>query len=352
MNPSQFARVILREYKSAPVLYIAVAALILCVNLVLSSVGLMMYTIKWRAAPILHPSRLVGAETELSGPEYDMLRDANSANSGPFEDLFAWGDTGVNELVTLSSGDSTFEVSYALITGNTSGVMSLHAPLGRLLQPSDDAAAGGVGGWKATISVDTWRSIFNRDDKIIGKTIYINRIPVEIIGVQDGNVRSIKPTQHPAIYLPLAFVDVYIRDRSFTLRHNKNANWINVYGILRANATIEKAQAFLNATVSRDIQRPTLRGDPRIKLFEAGKGDHALSREYGNILTIIAELGSLLTVSCGIACSLLISFRFKVNSKGTAIRLALGATRLTLVRDSVAPILSIIVVTAVCPLFL
>jgi hypothetical protein len=153
--------------------------------------------------------------------------------------------------------------------------------------------------------------------------------------------------------LPLEFVDVYIQGRSFKLRHNPRADWISVFGRLRRTASPKQAQVFLNAALRREQPQARVElGPENLSVYPAGRGDRALSQQYGTVLRILGALGLLLAVSCGVACSLLMSVRFVVNSKAMAIKAALGASRSRLLWNNVGPLLPIFALTSMLPYYL
>jgi hypothetical protein len=353
MQPSQILLNVRREYRSAPFLYSAITVLILIVNIVGTSLNTVIYSLSLRPLAIEHPDNLMATSVVLTGSDYDALREANRDQSGPFQDLFAWVDSSQNESVSVSDGTISFKASYALISGNASRSLGLSAKQGRWLLPADDMKDGGDRGWKCVVSNSVWRSLFHSDPGMVGKRLTVNGIAVVVVGIQSAGFSSLAPTDHPALYLPLEFVDVYIKGRSFSLRHNALASWVNVYARLRDGAGPEQGEAFVDTVLRRND--PIIAGnhdkDGEVQLYKAGSGDHVLSEEYGKALSIVAILGALVSVSCAIGCSLLISMRQAINSKSIAIRVALGADRSDLLWEGVAPLLPILIAGALFPIF-
>ncbi|HEY2824377.1 MAG TPA: ABC transporter permease, partial [Gemmatimonadales bacterium] len=95
-----------------------------------------------------------------------------------FQDVMAYTMGGGETLNGI--GDPVL-VQGSSVTGNFFSVLGVNAAAGRVLR--DDETWGGQGARVAVISDRLWRTQLGQDPKVIGRTIQVDRKPVEIVGV-------------------------------------------------------------------------------------------------------------------------------------------------------------------------
>jgi predicted permease len=166
-----------------------------------------------------------------------------------------------------------------------------------------------------------WRTQFNADPAVIGRSIRLNDIPTTIIGVLPPEFRFL--SSDAKLWVPLPSSK---EDRSPQQRHSNNQEMI---ARLKPGATVAQAQAQLDALNAR-----LLKDDPFGKLVaDAGfhttvadlHADHVASIRPTLLLLQAGVLFLLLIGAVNLANLLLI--RASARSRELAIRQALGASR-------------------------
>jgi macrolide transport system ATP-binding/permease protein len=123
-----------------------------------------------------------GNGINFSYPEFRDIRDDNSV----FSAIAA--DRAMN--FGLDANGATHSIFGYEVSGQYFEVLSIKALLGRLLERADDDHPGAA--QVAVLSWAGWKSYFNGDPAIIGKTVRLDKQPYTVIGVKRGAVRKIQ----------------------------------------------------------------------------------------------------------------------------------------------------------------
>ena len=119
-----------------------------------------------------------GAPALLTRPMFDAMR----ADTQVFTDAYA----AVPGIVLHVDGR---RMAVTLVTANFFQVVRVHPILGRGLMPADDARSGGNA--VIVLSHKGWERRFNRDPNVLGRTVFVNGAPFEIIGVTAAGFRGL-----------------------------------------------------------------------------------------------------------------------------------------------------------------
>jgi len=252
-----------------------------------------------RDLPVRDPQQLVAFGDSISGGvaggidlgalggyfPWDFARQLEE-NHGPFQGIAAYGSFSNNVTVrpsnTTISSEPALLAPANLVSGNYFSVLGIKPLLGRTILSFDDATPGS--GAVVDLSYHLWRQSFSSDPAIVGKTITINSVPLEVIGVMPeafhGFKQDLEPTdlwtpismqpvvlQQPSMLLPnsgLYFLNIFGRlsPQAATSRtaFAEGQNWLNqqVHAGVRANegvASLPNANRKLNASVSPSFPR-------------------------------------------------------------------------------------------------
>src|SRR6478736_2366374 len=123
---------------------------------------------------VQRPQTGEGPRPRFTRREFDALR----SDTGIFTDAYAeWPD------IDLRVEGRTMAVT--LVSGNFFQVVRVQPAIGRVLTCADDVPSGGYAGGNAVIVLSDkgWDRRFNRDPNVVGRTVLVNGVPFEIVGV-------------------------------------------------------------------------------------------------------------------------------------------------------------------------
>src|ERR1700723_1404425 len=180
----------------------------------------------------------IGVEnTNFSVPEIQDIK-ANVKSVAEF------GDFSVIGFPMIGLGEPR-EVRAGVVGGTYFDVMGLHPALGRLLDMRDDGpnAAGA-----AVLTYRFWKTAFNLDPSVIGKTVRLGTRSATIIGVVEPTV------PYPADTEIIVNVVTSPHHLSATMVQGRVHRMTELFGRLAPGATIDQARAELS-TVSANMVR-------------------------------------------------------------------------------------------------
>jgi predicted permease len=299
-----------------------------------------------QSLPVVHPEQLAvissfdtkggtRVEYSFSYPMYQNLRDKNDVFSG----VIARGGTQMN----VSYGDQTERVRGELVSGNFFDVLGVRPWAGRLFTQDDDLNPGAHP--VAVLSYDFWQRRFGKDPNLIGKTILVNEYPLTVVGVTPPSFYGVNLSDNPDVRVPLMMTPVFNGRPADRLKRWR-LQWLTLMARRKASVTAEQAQASLSVLYRQllEVEAQQLPPDTsaydreeflsqKIAVASGEQGFRHLQTELKTSLWLLfGATCAVLLILCANLANLMMA-RATVRAQETAVRLALGAGRLRLLRQ-------------------
>jgi predicted permease len=336
----------LRSLRKNPVLSLtAVLTLALGIG-ANTAIFTLLYGLVLRSLPTPDASHLVkiglpsaaepDSEENNSFLPYRMLQGLREQQS-TFRDLSAWD----GDQVLIKDKDGAVQWHLAmLVSGNGFDLLGVQPYRGRLIAPYDDVRGGPQGVWPVVLSYGFWSDFYGRAGDIVGKQIQISDVPVTVVGITPADFHGVWPGIEPKMYLPFQFVTVL--ENKNVLDDPDSTFGSSVIGRLRPGVSIAQANAELGLLQKSLFERfiPTkFQHDPYVekaylKVSSARSGlPTYVSRTYAKPLYLMQGLvGAVLLLCCVNIGGLMLS-RVAARQREFAVRTAVGASSVRLVRQ-------------------
>lgn len=334
-----------RALRAAPV-FTGVALLTLTLGIGANAALFQVYeALVLRALPIPQPESLhiirvrpgtprngnfTGNASHLTSAQVDELRRSDLARDG----LAVWGNFRFN---LRETGESQFAETLT-VSGDYFSVLGLQAQIGRLLTPDDDKPGCSTGA--VVLSDSYWRRAYAGRDDAIGQTLRLSGQAFEIVGVTPIGFSGLNVGRDFDLAVPLCAERALRGDRSMTMARQNW--WLAAAARLPQGETLATRTARLEA-LSPTLFRATLPEDFRPELAErfvafklaavdASRGVSGLRNEFSSPLTLLMGVTALVLVIACVNLANLLLARMSHRQRELAVRLAVGASRLRLVR--------------------
>jgi macrolide transport system ATP-binding/permease protein len=283
----------------------------------------MMDTLLLRPTPVHDPSSLY----QVFGHNSNRIK-FGSFSLREYEGVTA-GNQVFTQVVTDLQVRARFQNQRAggyVVSGNYFQMLGGGIALGRPILPEDNLPSAAP---VIVLSHARWQQSFNRDPRILGKTVELSGSRFTVIGVAAATFTGIDPML-PDFWAPLSTRRLFGGGG-----HDPDERSLRIIGRLRPGITPVLAQSGMSVLLPRISESR----QPEMQLVDASLESRATYQSWShadlaNVLPVVTAFGLILLITCTNLSNVLLA-RGLNRHREIGIRLSLGASRSRVVRQLV-----------------
>ena len=301
-----------------------------------------------KSLPVNDPARLVylrtsntprgtgTIDTEETFPYsvYDALRHQDKALSP----LIAYVPLSGSKVAVRYSQEPE-EAEGDMVSGAFFSGLGVNLPLGRGFSENDETNHAPV----AVLSYNYWTRRFSRDPGVLGKTLYVNAVPITIVGIAAAGFEGVEPGGSTDFWLPLQNrreLNAWGNPTENGKIYNANPTWWCLRliarlapGVTRQQAIAQLQPIFQNAAYIGLGGSPMQGEKPPVLSLADAKNFPGYDQQYGDPLRMLMTMVVLVLLIALANVVMLLLARNAERQREFSVRQALGAGRTELFRQ-------------------
>lgn len=216
--------------------------------------------------------------------------------------------------ITLTSKAPAEELTWSLVSPNFFDLLGVVPQYGRAFRAEEEKPGKSR---VVILSYGFWQRHFGSDTNIVGHLIHLDSEVFQVVGILPDGFQS--PAGTADLWAPFPI------DPATLEPIDRGQNYLNVFGRLKNDVSMEQAQQDLNGIaekLGRDF--PDSNGGQEIRMIPLR--DRIVRGVKPTIFLVMGAVGMVLLIGCVNLASLMLT-RFSRRSREIAIRTALGASR-------------------------
>ena len=244
---------------------------------------------------------------------------------------------------SLEYHGSASNVAVELVSGNYFDVLGVQPAVGRVFTPADDLNP--MGEPLVVLGYSYWQRRFAGDPGIVGSQVRVNGMPMTVVGVSAPGFHSVDRGNNEDLRVPMAMKDLFTP--AWPGLKDRFRAWLNIVARVRPGLSPAQAEAGANVLYRQVLRDEAERLPASYRRRAAFLNDHLdllplsggmmdkMGDQKAFVVEVTAIAGVVLLIACVNLAGLLIA-RTAARHRELAIRLALGAGRLGVMRQLLA----------------
>jgi len=300
-----------------------------------------------RSLPVADPGRVVDLRTS-NPPSGTGTIDSNETFSYPVYDALRRQNRGLspviayvplaNGKVAVRYGSEPEQAEGEMVSGTFFSGLGVKLAYGRGFSEQDESSHAPI----AVISYSYWTRRFASAPDVLGKTLYVNGVPLTIVGVSTQGFEGVEAGSSTDFWIPLqrrAELNAWGAPLENGKTYIANPTWWCLRLLGRLAPGVNQAQAVAQLEPAFQTAAYVGLGNPQpgekkpILSLQAVKGFPGYEKEYGQPLRILMSMVGLVLLIALSNVVMLLMARNATRQREFSLRLALGAGRKALLRQ-------------------
>ena len=267
----------------------------------------------------------------VTNPLWEQIRTRQEGFTG----IAAWAFAGFN----LSQGGEVRPARGLWVSGDFFNVLGIQPEFGRVFSQADDTRGCSAPG--AVISHGFWQSEFGGAPDVVGRKLRLSDRQLQVIGVTPPDFFGLEVGKSFDVALPICADAIFSGENQ---RLDSGTNWwLMITGRLKPGWSHSQASAQIGSISSSLFQQTLPSNYPKesvndylsskLEVTDGSSGYSTLRQNYERPLwLLLAIAGLVLLITCANLANLLLA-RASTREREIAVRQAVGASRLRIIRQ-------------------